>query len=757
MQTEGPAAEAKEVLMVHIVTDSGEDRSKVLCVLLQETESGISTRWTVPEEGIPALKDLSERLNWNDAVLHTLATGESMQWTAYDRTSGLAVRCLCNRVAPGSCVVLLHTDLTETFAQFDEQPVGIGIYERRTENSFVCLYRNREGQRLHGRSLNEGIGLTDAGYRRMHIHPDDQKAVEREVRKFARGTESVPYEYRVLHPDGAVTWVQGALTWLLPGQICKTVYFDATERKQKELEEAQKASLLDIILSTTQTKIFWKDTERRFLGANKAFLDYYGFSSVDALKGKTDEDMGWHPEASPYRDDEIHVLSEGKRTFLVPGTCIRNGELRHIEASKAPMCDSEGRIIGLVGSFEDVTDAFRHQEKIIELNNRLQINLAQEERASEAKSRFLARMSHDMRTPLTTIIGLSELASEQQGQECRETFARIGESARYLLSILTDILDIKKLEEGKIALQASIVPLTEVSGLVLDIIRPLAEKKHVQFIADFPPEHGPCTAEIDVTRTRQILLNLLNNAVKFTPSGGTVRWSCSVAEETDQAIRVVHVISDTGQGMSEAFQKRMYEPFAQEVPALGSNDGTGLGLVIVRQLVGLMGGTISCHSVQGQGTTFTVTLTHPRATASPAPSRKTGDLSGLRVLVCEDVPINAQIIARFLERKGMAADCAADGREGIRMCRERPYDVILMDLNMPVVDGYAATKAIRAFNQAIPIIALSADVYPETIRRCLEAGMNGHTEKPIIPDQLYAAIARSLNKPDPITAGPSAH
>lgn len=529
---------------------------------------------------------------------------------------------------------------------------------------------------------------------------------------------------------------------------------DITKQHQSLITASQTSDhlsmLLNRILFTTQTCIFWKDTQRRFLGANKAFLDYYGFAGLEVILGKTDEEMGWHINPDPFKNDELRVIQNGESTYRVHGTCIVKGKVRDIVASKSPLY-LNGVIVGLVGSFEDVTADYQQREEINQLNQALVRSLKNEEQANKAKADFMARMSHDMRTPLTTVMGLSEQGIEGADSERdRQLFDQIRAASGYLLSLLNDILDVEKFDAGKMRKYDEVFDLNKLHEQVLNMVSPNALKKRQQLtFTPSPIPHQPYMFS-DCRWLAQILINLIDNAIKYTPLDGQVSWQVRYQDQHDGRVMVTYTIADTGVGMSEEFMRHMYEPFSQAMNTESRYaTSTGLGLSIVKSAIELFGGDIDCQSKLGQGTTFTVNLPLDYASVNQVEAfhRKAisvddhlEDLKGKHLLLCEDVAINAGIIINILEKYGMSCDHAGNGQEGLEMLAHHHYDAILMDIRMPVMDGLTAARTIRETNQDIPIIALSANTYKEDIEKSLEAGMNAHIGKPIDKRELLETI-----------------
>lgn len=378
--------------------------------------------------------------------------------------------------------------------------------------------------------------------------------------------------------------------------------------------------------------------------------------------------------------------------------------------------------------------------------------------ANRAINTFFSQLSHDMRTPMNAVLSFSQFGQENSTSlnEAKEYFQKIQNSGQYLLSLINDTLDISKIDAGKIELRSEPLACSDLIVALEAVIRVTADEKGVSFeITDETPIDG--AALFDKTHLEQILINLLNNAIKFTPPGGSVSLRISRDFSDENSPAVCFVVSDTGIGMSPAFvAEKLYHPFEQENRVESSREfGTGLGLTVVKKLVDFMGGSITCESELDKGTVFKVMIpTTFSSVLYSAPLPKTVNYStliGKRILLCEDHPINREIIVKLLEKEKLIIDTATDGKEGLEMFRHsKPgyYDAILMDLRMPVMDGITASKAIRALDRqdanTVPIIAITANVFETDIELCEEVGMNAHLAKPINPEELYATIAKQI-------------
>ena len=379
------------------------------------------------------------------------------------------------------------------------------------------------------------------------------------------------------------------------------------------------------------------------------------------------------------------------------------------------------------------------------------------EKANAAKTEFMSRMSHDMRTPMNGIMGLTALTCDMPDlpKEARENLRAIDNSSHYLLNLINDVLDMNRIESAKLELNPDVVALKSLVKSILAFSIPLAQEK--QITLEFTPiniELDKVYIRVDKIRMQQIFINILSNAVKFTSAGGKihVEVECLQRNKDHSSCRIS--IEDSGIGISEEFLPHLFEPFEQEKTEVTPTcTGTGLGLSIVKNLVELMGGTVSAESKVGSGTKITVFLDverteEPLKTEIPAQIQSTTSLENKRILLAEDHPLNAQIATKLLEKKGMQVEHAENGKQAVELFNQSPvgyYNGILMDIRMPLMDGLEATKAIRLLDRSdsktIPIIAMTANAFEEDIKTSLAAGMNAHIAKPIDPQILYTELS----------------
>ena len=505
------------------------------------------------------------------------------------------------------------------------------------------------------------------------------------------------------------------------------------------------------------TDVFWSDEFRRMLG----------YESEEDFPNALESWSDLLPE-----DDRERVLKEyndtildytGQKTFDVEYRLLtKDRGWRWFHEVGRPSRREDGSPVTCVGLFVDVTDQKKMQLELDEQRVRLEEALEQAQSANHAKTVFLMNMSHDIRTPMNAIIGFTTLAHDrvEDAEAVRDYLQKISVSSGHLLSLINNVLEMSRIESGQIVLRDRECSIQEILNDIRTIIQADVADKDIKLLtdmADVVNENLIC----DRTRLNQALLNVLSNAVKFTPEGGTISVRIRQLESAEEGFAVYEFkIRDTGIGMSREFKEHLFEAFSRERTSTASGlEGTGLGLAITENIVDLMHGEIAVESEEGKGTEFTITLPLRLGAAprqGPALPERSGpateelSFSGRRVLLVEDNKINQMIAQKILVKAGFEVDVADDGAvavEKVRGAAPGRYDLILMDIQMPVMDGYEATRRIRALDSplaGIPIIALSANALEEDKRNSLESGMNDHVGKPFEVQQLLALLRSYL-------------
>ena len=398
------------------------------------------------------------------------------------------------------------------------------------------------------------------------------------------------------------------------------------------------------------------------------------------------------------------------------------------------------------------------------LNDKLGIALKKAEDASLAKTRFLNNMSHDIRTPMNAILGYAQIMEDELNRkempEVSEHLEKLQQSGNLLLSIINNVLDMARIESGRMELDENYCRIEDVWKSLFAVFDENAMKKNIALHYAMNVEHEHVLT--DVTKVKEILVNILSNAIKYTPASGSVMVDVDELPCDESGYMIVKIrVSDTGIGMSQDYQTKIFEAFTREQNTTKSKiAGTGLGMSIVKKYVDLLGGTINVESELGKGSTFTVTLKHRIADESyyikkhiEEPGTGSEILKGRNILLAEDNDLNAEIAEAILERAGLKTERVEDGIQCVNRIMEMPvgtYDMILMDIQMPKMDGYKATQAIRNLpdrdKACIPIIAMTANAFVEDKRDAIAAGMNGHIAKPIQVDKLLSMLAEVIRQ-----------
>ncbi len=506
--------------------------------------------------------------------------------------------------------------------------------------------------------------------------------------------------------------------------------------------------MADSIVDSVKNPLSITDMEQRIIYMNEPGLKFNHLTLQTAV-GRPYGECSVYPTGSKY--DPILALEQGREAdiFFVERT------RRYIRGVANFFLSKEGEKIGYIIETNDMTEMVLDQLA-------LEQAVSDANRANQHKGEFLARMSHEIRTPMNAIIGLANIVQRKLGgtvaekpeiTEVKDHVRQIEVSSQHLLGLLNDILDLSKIEAGKIELSQEAMELPKLSATVASIIKPRCDEKNIAFETNFEA-FTPATLMGDPLRLRQVLINLLGNAVKFTPELGSIYFSVARRERKDGMALIEFAVRDTGIGISEETLKTIFQPFEQADRSISKQyGGTGLGLSISHHIVQLFGGEIQVTSQLGKGSEFRFSIWLRELEESDGPTLEaldvTGKFGGRRALVVDDVEINRMIVNSLLESTGMASDEAADGDEAVeKFAGSLPgtYDVIFMDIQMPKMDGYEAALAIRALNHSdaktVPIVALTANAFKEDIDKALENGMNAHITKPVDMDRLAEVLVR---------------
>jgi len=540
-------------------------------------------------------------------------------------------------------------------------------------------------------------------------------------------------------------------TTLLIGLISAWIgfgIFGLLSARSRTAELRQQTRYLRTLIDTLPLWVWLKDTRSHYLAVNQAKAAACGHS-IDEMVGKSDREL-WPPEVpSPYLTNDAEVIATRQRITVEQVIDSKDGPV-WMETYRAPVLDEDGTLLGMVGVARDISD-----RKTAEAAR--EAALAEAVALARQRSNFLAQMSHELRTPLNAIVGYTQLLQRDREQLTEWQAAglnTIQKSSQHLLTLINDILDLARVEAGKMALYPTVVHLGAFLRGVVDLMRLKAEEKGLMFSFELAPGL-PAAVTIDETRLRQVLLNLLGNAVKFTDRG-TVSLQVRPLEGTGGAggeaiVRIRFEVADSGIGMSAQQLDRLFQPFEQVADVARHEDGSGLGLAISQQLVRLMGDHIGVASEPGKGSRFWFELAAAVAASPPEAAPVLRTITGYmgeprRLLIVDDVAPNRAMLMEMLQPLGFVVASACNGRECLALLDSFQPDLIVMDVMMPEMDGNETTRRIRklpAWRQ-IPIIAVTASAGHEDVVACREAGVDVFLAKPIDHDALLNAIGAQL-------------
>jgi len=544
-------------------------------------------------------------------------------------------------------------------------------------------------------------------------------------------------------------WLTIAAILLSSVLVLLLILFKRSRRAEKHLETIVQKRTNELVIQgatinaafdVTPAMICCKDLNLHFTRCNKSFEKYFNIREADVIgKGNVDG-LGIPTEvAERYCELDRKVIGDGRMVVVEEYIPSADGSGQLFETSKVPLVQN-GRITGLLVISHNITHLKAMEEQALS--------------ASRAKSLFLSNMSHEMRTPLNAIAGMTVIGRKAKDID-RKNYAldKISDASTHLLGVINDVLDMSKIEANMLGLSPIEFNFEKMLQKVITVINFRVNEKR-QKLAVHIDDAIPDTLIADDQRLAQVIANLLSNAVKFTPEEGTITLNASLAREEDDNCTIQVSVSDTGIGISEEQQEKLFTSFQQaESNTTRKYGGTGLGLAISKSIVEMMGGKIGIKSELGKGSVFTFTVQAQKGSYvkdtpdvwDAADNGKTdinGIFAGNRILLVEDVELNREIVRALLEPTRLSIDCAENGAEAVRMFSETPgkYSLIFMDVQMPEMDGYEATRRIRAMDtpkaKTIPIIAMTANVFKEDIEKCEAAGMDSHLGKPIDFEEL---------------------
>jgi len=523
----------------------------------------------------------------------------------------------------------------------------------------------------------------------------------------------------------------------------RSLEVEIVKRINTEKKLSRGNALLKSFLQSIPDLVFYKDLDGTYLDCNKAFSDYIGLDRK-AIIGKTDLDIYSKKEVQLFSKSDKEVISGKDQVRMEMWGSWPDKRRVLLETHKNPIIDETGKIIGIIGISRDITE--KHLDKM-----ELQKAKEDAESANIAKSMFLANMSHEIRTPMNGIIGMTDILQQTDlSKEQKEFLKIISLSGTSLLTIINDILDFSKIESGGIVLEKIDFKLLDPIEETIKLLSYKIQQKNLYLKLDASPDL-PEVVNGDPLRTKQILINLVNNALKFTSTGG-ITISIELQEKASKKTSILVKVIDTGIGISEEGKQKLFKSFSQtDASTSRKYGGTGLGLTISKRLVELMNGEIGVESEEGKGTTFWFNLSFGTAD-NIIPLEKSDDESeksqknSLNILLAEDNPINQRVALFNLKKMGHQIDIAENGKIAIELFNKNKYDIILMDIQMPEMDGLEATKQIRISekdshdNEAIPIIAMTANAMRGDKENFINQGMSGYISKPFKKKDLESIL-----------------
>ncbi len=573
----------------------------------------------------------------------------------------------------------------------------------------------------------------------------------------------------VYEDDFAGGWLSPMVLYLsLVSFVCLFTFAYCLGKVLKQLDPSKAVPRrVEDALNTLTEGLILTDTKGKVRLANDAFSNWIGCES-QKLIGIDPIELPWAAaEASTNSsnqprligtEEEIAIpwnqsLQSGK---LVTGTFLRlpnqDGKVMTLIANSSPIIGAKGKYVGVLTSFEDVTDLEDHK---------IELSKAKEtaDDANRAKSDFLARMSHEIRTPMNAILGYAEVLRENLEEDPatrQQHLTTIHSSGEHLLALINDILDLSKIESGQLELEKAPVSIFQVIGDVESVLKIKAQEKGIYLNCEFAGAM-PVSINADSVRLRQSIINLVGNAIKFTEEGGvTVRTELIPQSGTTKlSISVI----DTGVGMTQDGAQKIFEPFSQADTSITRRfGGTGLGLAICKELAEKMDGSITVKSQPGVGSTFNLVIDIGDISGielvsehdaklkrrDETPTDVKVEVPPMHVLVVDDGETNIQLVSVYLRKANVSFETASNGKIAVEKVNSGNFDVVLMDMQMPVMDGFQATKLLREQGHTLPIIALTANAMAQDRKRCLEAGCNGFLTKPISRDRLYREISLAV-------------
>ena len=639
-------------------------------------------------------------------------------------------------------------------------PGGFFVYRAYGDEEF--LYANDFLLEIFGcKTLDEFKELTGYTFKGM-VHPDDLDRVEDSIaHQIANDERNIDFvEYRITRKDGKIRWLDDygrLVTTKNFGDVFYVFVRDITAQHEFREENIRRAKVIDG-LSIGYSSIYLlnldTDTMRPYKLRTKYFQEIVDDLQLDAKNTLSAKILPEYAKRYVAAKDQQFFLKEISRenilkrvetedSYTIHYRCHdEDGKKIHMEVLIVKVKDESMNHHVIMG-YRDITEQIMSVRK--ELTEKLNIEMAleREKHANEVKASFLFSMSHDIRTPMNAIMGFTALAQRHMDEPelLKKYLEKLDESNHHMLELIDDLLEMSKIDYGRTELKVEVCNLTRQLQIVMDMFRIQAEEKGIRLESEIDL---PATkVYVDSLRFRRVMSNILSNAVKFTPNDGTIKLTARQKKVSDSGYaRYEFSVIDNGVGMSPEFMNKMFDAFEREGTSTQTGYlGTGLGLTITKKLLNIMGGSISVKSKKNEGSTFIVDLplkmVRDEKDELPPPPREYKATGKYRILLVEDIDVNRMLAETILSESGFVVESVPDGSDAVEAIKNHPpkyYDLVLMDIQMPVMNGYEATRSIRALGRedtdTLPIIALSANAREQDKKMSMDSGMDSHVAKP---------------------------
>lgn len=647
-----------------------------------------------------------------------------------------------------------HTNISHIKQTEEELSQRAKQFKSLAENTPGVIYEyeirkdGTEGLRYLSPSIEKIFGIKSDDYFQLKkfVHPEDAARIKAKNKHSKETLEPYHDESRLIVPGRGIIWrsVTSSFSYYTPeGSAVFTGFMlDITERKNIEQALMAREEKYRSIIANMHLGLLEVDTEEKILFANQSFCEMSGYS-LEELLGKKASELFLREENNEAMETRNEMRKKGHSDAYE--ICVKNkrGEIKWWLISGAPRFNDKGELLGSIGIHLNITAQKEQEYELLDARK-------QAESSATAKQTFLANMSHEIRTPMNAILGMSRQLQKTELDEKQHLYLQtINEAGENLLVIINDILDISKIEEGKLNLERIGFQMSDVINRAMQVMRHRTEEKGLKLISSFDEKIAGILLG-DPYRLNQVLLNLLSNSIKFSEKG-TVSIHCKLIGEgiSKQVIQIS--VTDNGIGMEKEFLDNIFQSFTQEDRSVSRKyGGTGLGMSISKQLVELMGGEINVESEKAVGTSFIITIPFTVGEMSDLPLKEIKNtdsriLKNKKILLVEDNEMNRMVATTALSHYGAMITEVVNGAEAVEAVREIRYDLILMDMQMPVMNGLEATELIRKeLKSDIPIIALTANAIKGENDKCIEAGMNGYISKPFIEEELVNLMAKWL-------------